>query len=169
MAGMNCLRLRPRFAHILEVGLEEAREHLVGQLRLQEPGCEVKSFPGYICLRIPEERRHYWSPRLTLGLEPVDGGHTRVHGIYGPNVNMWASFLYGYLIVGSVGMFSGILGGCQWVLGLTAWGLWVFSAMLVAAVGMCAVAWMGRRLAAPQTAELHRIYESSVGHEVKLE
>lgn len=78
--------------------------------------CEVKNFVGHICLRIPEQDRHFWSPRLTLTLEATEDGRTRIKGIDDPNANVWSLFLCGYLLGGTFGLFSGICGSVQWSL-----------------------------------------------------
>lgn len=165
---MSSFRLRPRFSHVLPFDVEAAREKIVQEAGRDAACCEVKSFPGFVCLRIPEADRHYWSPRLNLSLDAEGEGCTRVNGTYGPNANMWASFFYGYLIVGSLGLFSLILGGCQWVLEMRPWGLWVFAVMLAVAVGMYLTAQFGQKIGAQQTFKLHRIYESAVGQEVEI-
>lgn len=165
---MSSFRLRPRFTQMLDLGVDAAREKIVGQVARDGARCEVKSFPGFVCLRIPEAERHCWSPRLNLSLEAEGAEQTRVEGIYGPNANMWAAMLYAYLIVGSLGVFSGILGGCQCKLGMTPWGLWIFSSMLVIAAGLYAMAQVGQKLGAQQTFLLHQIYESAVGQRVEI-
>ena len=165
---MSSFRLRPRFSHVIDLGIEEARERIVGQVKLNGSRCEVKSFPGFISLRIPEADSHYWSPRLNLSLEADGEGKTVVQGTYGPNANMWSSFLYGYLLVGSVGLFSGILGFCQYWLGMQAWGLWIFGTMLAIAIGMYMLAQFGQKVGAQQTFLLHQIYESAVGREAEI-
>lgn len=165
---MSSFRLRPRFTHVLAVGAQEARDKIVEKVKSDEARCEVKSFPGFVCLRIPESDRHYWSPRLNLSLDTNEEGHTVIQGTYGPNANVWSSFLYGYLLVGSVGLFSGILGACQSCLGMNPWGLWIFGAMLAIAIGMYLTAQFGQKLAAQQTFLLHQIYESAVGQHVEI-
>jgi hypothetical protein len=163
---MSGFGLRPGFAHVIDLGVEEARARIVGQAGKDGSLCEVLSFPGFICLRIPEERRRFWSPRLHLSLEAEGEGKTRVSGTYGPNASMWSSFLYGYLLVGSAGLFSGILGWCQAALGMRAWGLWIFYPMLAAAAGMYLLGRGGRKLGERQTMELHRLYEAAAGRGV---
>lgn len=165
---MSSFRLRPRFTHLLELGVQETRDRIVQKVKSDGGRCEVKSFPGFVCLRIPEADRHYWSPRLNLSLDENEDGHTVIQGTYGPNANMWSSFLYGYLLVGSVGLFSGMLGACQSCLGMTPWGLWVFGATLAIAIGMYLMAQFGQKLAAQQTFLLHQIYESAVGQHVEI-
>lgn len=130
--------------------------------------CEAIGFPGFVCLRVPQQERRFWSPRLHLSFEPQPNGGTLVQGTYGPNANMWSSFLYSYLLVGSVALFSGIIGGCQVRLGMTAWALWVFWVMVAAAVAIYALARTGRNLGAAQTAMLHQIYQQTTGVEVEL-
>ena len=164
---MSGFGLRPSFSHRVELGVEETRRLLVSRVEESGARCELKSFPGFVCLRVPAEDRRFWSPRLNLSLEDEDG-HTRVQGTYGPNANMWSSFLYGYLLVGSAGLFSGILGACQWKLGMTAWGLWIFAAMAAIATGMYLMAQLGQKLGARQTFELHRIYEDAAGQRIEI-
>ncbi len=165
---MSSFRLRPRFSHVVELGLEEARAWIVEQVQKSGARCEVKNFPGFICLRIPEEDRHYWSPRLNLSLEAEGDSKTLVQGTYGPNANMWASFLYGYLLVGSLGLFSAILGFCQKSLGMEPWGLWIFVLMLLIALGLYVMAQFGQKVGAKQMFQLHLIYEGAVGNEVEI-
>ncbi len=102
-------------------------------------------------------------------LEKQGEDQTRVEGIYGPNANMWSSFLYAYLIVGSAGLFSGILGACQYVLEMTPWGLWIFGALLAIAAGLYLLAQFGQKVGAQQTFLLHQIYESAVGRPAEIE
>jgi len=165
---MSSFRIRPRFTHVIDLGVDAAREQIVNRVKANQSRCEVKNFPRFICLRIPEQDRHYWTPRLNLSLEATDDGKTLVTGTYGPNANMWASYLYGYLLVGTLGLFSGILGFCQCWLGMSAWALWIFSAMAAIAVGMYLMAQFGQKLAARQTFLLHQIYESAIGEEVDI-
>ena len=165
---MSSFRIRPQFSQLLDLGVEEARERIADRVEVEGGRCEVKSFPGFICLRIPEQDRHFWSPRLNLNLEPVEDGKTLVEGTYGPNANVWSLFLYGYLVSGSIGLFSGILGSCQWWIGHLPWGLWIFGTMVAVAVGLYVFAQFGQKLGARQTFLLHQIYESAMGATVEI-
>ncbi|MEZ5387096.1 MAG: hypothetical protein R3F13_16430 [Prosthecobacter sp.] len=165
---MSSFRLRPCFSHVIDLGVEATRQKIVESASREAGRCEVKHFAGFVCLRVPESERHYWSPRLNLSLEPDESGGTRVAGIYGPNANMWSSFLYGYLLVGTGGLFSGILGYCQWTLGMQPWGLWIFFTLLTVAIGMYLLAQFGQKLGARQTFQLHQVYEAAVGVTVEV-
>jgi len=164
---MSSLGLRPSFSHVVDLDAEDARAMIVTAAE-NDGRCEVRSFAGFVSLRVPLEERRFWSPRLHLSLESETAETTRIHGTYGPNASMWSSFLYGYLLIGSVGLFSGILGCCQSSLGMNAWALWIFWVMLAAAVAMYVLGQLGKKLAAGQTQTLHRIYQQAVGCEVEV-
>ena len=166
---MSSFRLRPRFSHVIDLDVEAACALIVNHARERADCCEVKSFPGYVSLHIVEQESHYWSPRLSLSLDPAAEGETRVEGTYGPSTNVWAAFLYGYLMVGSVGVFSGLLGACQLWLGMQAWGFWIATLMLFIAAGMYLSAQLGQKIGAQQTFLLHQIYEAAVGQSVAIE
>jgi hypothetical protein len=164
---MSSLEVRPRFTQILKGDPESVRTRLAGAL---DPArCECKSFPGYLSLFVPEAERHLGSPRLTLSLEAEGEAHTRVEGVYGPNANLWSAFLYAWLLVGSAGVFSGILGACQARLGMRPWGLWIFALMATAGLGLYLLARLGRRLGEAQMRQLHQLYEAATGVPVSLE
>lgn len=165
---MSSFRIRPRFSQVIELAIDEARERIVREVNEGEHHCEVKSFPGFICLRIPEEERHFWSPRLNLSLDPAEDGKTRIEGTYGPNANVWSLFLYGYLLSGSVGLFSGTLGFAQWMIGMRPWGLWIFSVMLAVGIGLYLFAQFGQKMGAQQTFRLHQIFEAAMGRTVEI-
>lgn len=164
---MSSFRLRPRFTIHVPGEVDEVRHLLASALQSGSGNLEVKSFPGHLCVRVPEHEQHYWSPQLQISLDPEDAD-TRLTGIYGPGTNMWASFLYGYLIVGSIGLFSGIFGACQWFLDESPWGLWIFGAMVLAALGLYLSAQMGQKLGAWQTFQLHQAVEAAVGRPVEI-
>lgn len=165
---MSRFDIRPHFSETLDLVPEKAQQRLVEQVETGADPCEVRNFVGYICLRIPEQDRHFWSPRLTLTLEPTGDGRTRIEGIYGPNANVWSLFLYGHLLSGTFGLFAGIYGSVQWSLGQDPWALWIFAAMLGIALGLHLLARFGRRLGARQTLRLHQVYETAMGRKLEI-
>ena len=160
---MSSFRVRPRFTQVLDWGLEESQDRIARAVESSGGRVVLKRFPGYLTLRIPEQHQQFWSPQLTLSLEQQADGSTIVVGIYGPNTNVWSLYLYGYLLVGSVGLFAVILGFCQRVLGEQPWGLWAAGTMLALAAGLYIIAQFGQKLAAWQTFQLHQVYEAAVG------
>jgi len=165
---MSSFGIRPHFSQRLDLAVDEAQVRIIREVERGPDCCEIKSLPGYICLRIPEHERHFWSPRLTLSLEPSEDGKTRIDGIYGPNANVWSLFLYGYLLSGTFGLFSGIFGFVQRTLGQYPWALWIFGLMLLIAIGLYLLAQFGQKLGALQTFRLHQIHEAAMGRTVEI-
>ena len=90
---MSSFRIRPVFSQTLELGLAEVQERIVHSVEQDGGGrFEVKNFPNFVCLRIRETDRHFWSPRLNLSLEQTAAGHTQIEGTYGPNANVWGAY-----------------------------------------------------------------------------
>lgn len=165
---MSSFGFRPHFSQNLDLSPDEAREKLVEAVREAGEDFEVRSFPGFVCLRVPPADRHFWSPRLNVNFEAADQGGTRVEGIYGPNANVWSLFLYGYLIIGSVGLFGGCIGFAQHSLGRLCWGLWIFWVSLGLGLALWILAQFGQKIGAHQTYRLHQVYESAMGRTEEL-
>ena len=166
---MSSFRLRPCFSLAIDSPAEAARESIVAHLKRDGAHCEVKTFPGIVSLYIPEADTHFWSPRLSVSIDPHDEGGSLLQGTYGPDTNVWAIFVYGYLLTGSVGLFSGILGFCQWKLGYPPWALWIFAVALVGAAGLYVFAQFGQKLGAQQTFLLHQMFEKAIGRSVEIQ
>jgi len=160
---MSSFHIRPRFTHTVDFSPEEIRARLERTAARPRSGIELKSFPNYIGLHIPEEQQQFWSPRLALSLEPEADNRTVIQGTYGPNANVWSLYLYCYLIVGLLGTFSGILGFAQRVIGSPPWGLWVCGVMIALGVILYLVAQLGQKLASWQTFQLHLAYQTALG------
>jgi hypothetical protein len=165
---MSSFNLRPSFSLVLDSPAEAARERIVAQIKSDKAPCDVKTFPGMVSLYIPDAETHFWSPRLSVSIDPRDEGGSLLQGTYGPDTNVWAIFVYGYLLTGSVGLFSGILGFCQWKLGYHPWALWIFAVAVVGAVGLYVFAQFGQKLGARQTFLLHQMFEKAVGRTVEI-
>lgn len=166
---MSSFRIRPRFAHTVESDPDAVRGKILRSLAAHSPGLEVKAFPQFIGLHIAAQDRRYWSPRLFLSLEPAPGGGTRIEGLYGPEIEIWSVFLYGYLITGLLGTFSGIYGGAQLLIDAEPWGFYVTGSMAVIAGGLYLAAQLGQKLGAWQTFQLHQAYQAAIGRPAEIE
>lgn len=166
---MSSFRIRPRFAHTVELGHEATREKILRSLAAHAPGLEVRSFPHFIGLHIAAKDRRYWSPHLFLSLEPTPAGATRIEGTYGPESEIWSLFLYGYLITGLLGTFSGIYGAAQLLIDTEPRGFYVTSSMAVAACLLYLAAQFGQKFGAWQTFQLHQAYQTAIGRPAEIE
>jgi hypothetical protein len=161
--AIRSFRVRPRFSHVI-AGLAptEAHAHILQIVQQSADPLEIKTFEGMIGLHIPENERHRWSPRLFLNFEPAPEGATRIEGIYGPEIEVWSIFLYGYMLTGLLGTFATILGGAQLVVKTHPWGFWIAGAMALGAVLLYLGAQLGQKLGVWQTFRLHQAYENAI-------
>jgi hypothetical protein len=161
--AMSSFRIRPCFEQVVPLAPAEMRTRIVAAFARQAPGFEVRDFPGFIGLHIGETQRRFYSPRLFLVLDPEESGGTRVQGTYGPEIEVWGIFLYGYLITGLLGVFSGVLGAAQLTIGTEPWGWWITGSMGVLAGLLYLGAQLGQKFGAWQTFQLHQAYQAAVG------
>ena len=165
---MSSFRIRPRFSHTVELSLDATREQILRSLAQQAGGFEVKAFPEFIGIHIGAKDRRYWSPRLFLHFQATPAGGTAIEGTYSPEIEIWAVFLYGYLITGLLGTFSGILGFAQRLVGAEPWGFWILAAMAAVALLLYVGAQLGQKLGAWQTFQLHQAYQTEVGRAAEI-
>jgi len=165
---MSSFRIRPRFTQTVEFSLAETRERILRSFASHSPAYDIKSFPEFIGVHYGDNERRYWSPRLFLSLKSTMENTTLVEGIYGPECEVWSIFVYGYLLTGMLGIFSGILGFAQRHIDSYPWGLWVCGAMIVLAVLLYLFAQLGQKLGAWQTFQLHQVYQAAVGQPAEI-
>jgi hypothetical protein len=151
-------RIRPRFEHTVPFSLQTFRDAIRAAVAPQTGEFEVNAKLGLVVIHIAQEQCHRWSPRLQLSLEEAGPEQTHVVGVYGPEHEVWALFLYGYIITGLLAMFSGIYGFAQMFLGDSPWALWVTGSMLVIGLALYLLAQLGQKLGSWQTFQLHKAY-----------
>jgi len=165
---MSSFRIRPRFKHTLDLSPEVTRQRIVDSLARESPGLEGKIFSDFIGVHIGHAERRYWSPRLFLNLQATADG-TLIEGVYGPEVEVWGVFVYGYLISGLLGTFAAILGFAQRVVETTPWGFWIVGGMATVATLLYAGAQLGQKFGAWQTFQLHQAYQTAIGRPAEIQ
>jgi hypothetical protein len=161
-APLSSFRVRPRFEQIVPVPREAAHATLLRGLAAHAPSLVLKPLPGFIGIHLPDAERHTWSPRLFLSIDAAPDGGTRIEGIYGPEIEVWSVFLYGYLSTGLLGTFSCIYGSAQLLLDDHPWALYVTACMAIIAGLLYLGAQLGQKLGAEQTYRLHQAYTAAV-------
>lgn len=162
-APLSSFRVRPRFSEIVPLNREGTKRALLASLAQEPAGTfEVRPFAEFIGIHIAEQHRRYWSPRLMLSLYDWPEGGTLIEGTYGPEIEVWSIFLYGYLGTGMLGTLSAIYGGAQLFIDQEPWAFYVTGWMAVIACGLYLAAQLGQKFAAHQTYQLHETYERAV-------
>lgn len=108
---------------------------------------------NYIVVKIPEGRRHYWSPQLQIDLEEQETG-TRVVEVITPMPAVWTMFAMSYITVLLMGFFGGIVGLVQLQLSQPAPWLWSFPVAASLLTLIYAAAKFGQRMGKAQVEEL---------------
>lgn len=161
-APLSSFKVRPRFSHTVAGSVADTRARLLAALAERSAELEVKAFPDFIGVHIAAPARQTWSPRLFLQLEAVDPETTRIEGIYGPEIEVWSIFLYGYMITAVLGSISATYGLAQVLIKETPWAFEVTGAMGIAALVLYLGAQMGQKLGAAQTFQLHQAYQEAI-------
>ena len=165
---MSKIGLRPHFQQLVSGEREAAQQKIAEFFSANAPDFEVKNFPGFMCLRVPEEQRHFWSPRLNLSFDKEESGKTAINGIYGPNSKVWGMFFYGYLFFGFLTLVGGILGASQWAIEKSPSGLWLLFPAVAGLVGLYIAGQTGKKIGARQTLRLHKNYQQAIGEKVPI-
>lgn len=154
--------MRPRFRQSVPIGPDRVIELL--EQHLAQPDCPCRGAVAgnhrVVELNVLHRDRNFWSPSLSVTIGgDEDGTGSVVHGLVGPNPNLWTLFAMTYMGLLTLLMFVGIFGLIQWWLDLYPWGLFIVPVLLVSIGLMFAMSRIGQRLAKPQTAMLRQFLE----------
>ena len=162
-APLSSFRVRPRFREIVPLKRDATKQAILASLAQEPAGTyELRPFAEFVGIHIAEKDRRYWSPRLMLSLYEWPEGGTLIEGTFGPEIEVWSIFLYGYLGTGMLGSLSAIYGGAQVFIGQEPWAFYVTGTMAVIAATLYLAAQLGQKFAAHQTYKLHAAYERAV-------
>jgi hypothetical protein len=160
---LSSFSVRPRFREVVPLSRAETKRVLLESLRAApEETFELRPFAEFVGIHIAESRRRYYSPRLMLSLYDWPEGGTLIEGTYGPEIEVWSIFLYGYLSTGLLGTLSAIYGGAQRFIGQEPWAFYVTGLMGLIAAVLYLAAQLGQKFAAHHTYQLHEAYERAV-------
>lgn len=116
----------------------------------------------HLVITVKPDVRHFWSPWLTIEVEPR-GETSRLSALFSPHPSLWTGYMFGYLSLGVIMMFSLIYAGSAAMMGGGAlWALWVAGGAVLGAVGMWWASVLGQRLAGAQMDELHAALDRAV-------
>jgi hypothetical protein len=163
---MTSIRIRPRFKYHSLLSTTEIQERIRASL-MHEDRCTVTTRTDYIIIQIKPQYYHYWSPQLTLSLEPSEEG-TLVRGLYGPSPSIWLLFTFGYALIGFVAMIVIIIGTSRWSLGMDAPILWLLPLLVGSAIGIYILGQIGQKLGAEQLYIIHHFLENALEERVQV-
>lgn len=155
---MSKVQIRPRFRITVPMASEEILNRLRAYLEKPNSDCSGTILSDFAILRIPEEKQHFWSPRLTVAFEKEADG-TLLRGLFGPRPAVWTMFASFYAFTVFAALVGAIYGLSQWQLGMDAWALWIVPTALVLLVIAYAIAYTGQKLGHDEMRMLRKILE----------
>ncbi len=146
-------RMRPSFRVDVDCSADQLRETIERQLASESEEVEGDLSSRHGFLRVPPDRRRFWTPCLELTLEdcqPTPGEsdpvQSRLWGTFSPRAEIWTAFVFtiGSLIILSV--FATMFGVAQLVLGHAPVALLIPVGAAIAAVFVYVSALVGQGL-----------------------
>ena len=155
-------RVRPRFKIETTHSEKEIADRIKSRLLDEDAPCKGRIKHGYATLFIPEEEQHYWSPQLTLTLEPTENGSV-LRGLYGPPSGSLDQVCFFYTLIGFAILLVSIFGLSYLTLGKSAGILWLVPILIVVFLTLYLVAYFGQKMGHDQMVILHQFVEDSTG------
>ena len=159
--------LRPRFKAEVPFGIPEIGVKIKGQLKERQGDVVGKVVGNMAILSIPDHKKHFWSPQLTLGMDETDTpGVTTLRGMYGPSTSVWLAFVFTYGILGIVASFALIIGLSQYTMGQSSYAIYI---AFFSVLGICTlyfISYSGQKLGGEQMEVLHGFVEESLHYPI---
>ncbi|MDI9257538.1 GTP-binding protein [Flavobacterium sedimenticola] len=108
------VRLRPRFYLDVAENIAVVREKFATyRQKNQSTDFIMKLRNNHVQFTLSGEKRHYWSPHLSIELEAKEGNEqnaTHIRGLFGPDQTLWTLFMFLHFVVAGIfilfGMFA---------------------------------------------------------------
>jgi hypothetical protein len=155
--------MRPRFT--LEVRVPAPVVLAEMRAQLDTEGCPVEGVGAgrHMELFVHPDQRHFWSPWLSLDVDPADEASARISARFGPHPSVWTGFMSAYAFVAFVVLGGLVFGGTQALVRHSPWGLWAVPVGLAVGLGLYGASLMGQRLGADQMGLLRGFLDRCVG------
>ncbi|MDC1068271.1 hypothetical protein OAQ99_03825 [Candidatus Kapabacteria bacterium] len=165
---MSSFRIRPRFNLVSDLPVREIEQVFLNLINMNEHGLNGIVSKNFITIKINENDNHFWSPRLGIMLEEIEGNKTKLLGLYGPNPSVWALFTYSYGAILISIFFITLFGLSMYSLGEGLNLLWWNLPLILLGLVLYIIAQFGQKIGADQMYKLHHFFEEVVKSEVKI-
>lgn len=161
---MDRIRIRPRYTFSTSLKKEEVLAKLREGLDKDPLGLNGKFVKPLVVITVPEEKRHFWSPELSLDVEGKDS-ETEIRCTLGPHSSIWTMFIAFYAFSVLIGIAGVVLGISQLTLGMSTYGFWLIPVSIVLLASAYGIALTGQRLAYDQMLELRSFIKRTLKDE----
>jgi hypothetical protein len=143
------MQIRPRFREHSPSPPAEILDGLKNALSSTEEAIEGTTLSNYFILRIAEPENHFWSPRLTVHVDPEESG-SELRGLFAPAPAVWTMFAGLYAVSLFAILIGLVWGGAQWQLDMPPSGFWLAAIGCVLFAASYAIAYIGQQLGQSQ-------------------
>ena len=127
---------------------------------LAEAGCPVagQALPGFVNLWPPDAERSFFSPYLSLEVQPHGTGAVAT-GRFGPHPAVWTGFMFVYAVVGLAGVLALMFGWAQSIADEAPWMLLGAPGSVLLIGFVYGAEWIGKGLGAEQMHDIASFVE----------
>jgi hypothetical protein len=151
----------PRFELVVDRPAEDVADRLVRHLAGGECSCVGWVAAPYAELHVPEQARHFWSPRLQVTFEQhADGTH--VCCTFRPEPEVWTGFVFGHCLCLTSALVGLSLALAQWSLAKPPTAVFAGALALLISAGLYVGALFGHRLGREQMDQLRRSFDRAL-------
>ncbi len=111
----------------------------------------------HMIFKIRQKDQHFWSPELHLSVDDYDGT-TLVRGYIGPKSTVWTMFIFMYILVGVLALFSLMIGLSNWSLDIPTNAFWYSGGAILLFVLLFIAAQIGQKIGYEQTEVLMNFF-----------
>lgn len=156
----------PRFEVVLGCPERRVADKILDGLATTDCECHGWVELPYAELLVPENARHFWSPRLQLTFDTHAEG-TIVHGVFRPEPGVWTGFVFAHFAFGTTALLGLSLGLAQWTLGQPPLAMLALPLGAALSLGLYVGALFGHRLGHEQMCMLRRELDRALGGELE--
>jgi len=166
-------QIRPRFEIASEYEVAELQEIMKKALKSDDAPCAGKVRYGYVSLYPEEADHHYWSPHLSVTIEPVDNEEAPdakgsiLRGLYGPSPAVWTKFVFVYAIIALSTLIATVIGLANMTIGEPTTILWAVPILILLFASMFLVSSIGQKKGHNQIEDIHHFFEKCIGQTIE--
>lgn len=152
------IRLRPTFSIPTELASSEVFARIRRITVEQASQIEGQFTSRHAMLSIARANRHFWSPWLHIEIREGEVAK-EIFGRFSPHPSIWTAFMFSYLVLATLILFSAMFGLSQQLAGESAWAYLLVPVWIAIALVLWIASQFGQKLAADQMKELKALVD----------
>jgi hypothetical protein len=141
---MTEFQFRPRFRFPTSLAPNTVKDRIGRHVAERNPRGLVLGGTGHhLVLTFPSRDIRSWTPQMDIDLEQLEG-RTWVRCLIGPSPTIWMLFVGGYMLSAILALLGLSIGVSQQVVGAQSWGFWLVAPTPFLALGLWALAQVGK-------------------------